>query len=111
MAYTPTTWATGDVITQEKLNNIEQGIVQAVLGVGWNDDGSGLNKTWQEIRDAAAGGSVVVLNGANPMNDNVTYGILMSATSTNSVYRVQFLFGGSTSSFSCSSADDYPISA
>lgn len=26
MAYTPTTWATGDIITAEKLNNIERGI-------------------------------------------------------------------------------------
>ena len=29
MNYTPTNWRTGDVITEEKLNNIEQGIVAA----------------------------------------------------------------------------------
>lgn len=29
MNYTPTNWKTGDVITEEKLNNIEQGIVAA----------------------------------------------------------------------------------
>lgn len=29
MSYTPTTWATGDVITEEKLNNIESGILNA----------------------------------------------------------------------------------
>ena len=29
MSYTPTDWKTGDVITAEKLNNIEQGIVNA----------------------------------------------------------------------------------
>jgi hypothetical protein len=27
MAYTPTDWKTGDVITAEKLNNIENGVV------------------------------------------------------------------------------------
>lgn len=29
MAYTPNTWSVGDVITAEKMNNIEQGIVDA----------------------------------------------------------------------------------
>ena len=32
MSYTPTTWATGDVITAEKLNNMEDGIVNAGSG-------------------------------------------------------------------------------
>ena len=34
MAYTPTEWKTGDVITADKLNNIEQGIVNAGAGGG-----------------------------------------------------------------------------
>ena len=34
MAYTPTVWNTGDVITAEKLNNIENGIENALT----NDD-------------------------------------------------------------------------
>lgn len=29
MAYTPTVWETGDIITAEKLNNIEEGIAAA----------------------------------------------------------------------------------
>lgn len=29
MSYTPTTWADGDLITAQKLNNIEQGIIKA----------------------------------------------------------------------------------
>lgn len=29
MAYTPNTWATGDTITAQKLNNMEQGIANA----------------------------------------------------------------------------------
>lgn len=33
MAYTPTEWATGDVITAEKLNNMEQGIEDAQLNI------------------------------------------------------------------------------
>ena len=31
MAYSPTTWQTGDTVTAEKLNNMEQGIANAVL--------------------------------------------------------------------------------
>lgn len=34
MAYTPTTWATGDVITADKLNNMENGILNAGSGGG-----------------------------------------------------------------------------
>lgn len=32
MSYTPTNWATGDVITAEKLNNMENGIANAGSG-------------------------------------------------------------------------------
>lgn len=32
MSYTPTTWANGDTITATKLNNAEQGIVNAGIG-------------------------------------------------------------------------------
>lgn len=32
MAYTPTVWETGDVITAEKLNKAEQGIAEASAG-------------------------------------------------------------------------------
>lgn len=30
MAYEPTTWACGDIVTAEKLNNIEDGIQEAL---------------------------------------------------------------------------------
>ena len=45
MAYTPTVWATGDVITAEKLNKMEQGIVAAdnvvvISGLEWDVDGN-----------------------------------------------------------------------
>ena len=51
MAYTPTTWVTGDTITAVKLNNMEQGIANAgVLAVTVNN--GTLDKTWQEIHDA-----------------------------------------------------------
>lgn len=40
MAYNKTTWANGDVITAEKLNNIEQGIADSndVVYINYTDD-------------------------------------------------------------------------
>ncbi len=37
MSYAPTTWANGDTITAQKMNNIEQGIVDASSGGGGSD--------------------------------------------------------------------------
>jgi hypothetical protein len=50
MAYEPTNWKAGDVVTAAKLNKMEQGIANAVLIVHDND--GVLDKTWQEIHDA-----------------------------------------------------------
>lgn len=33
MAYKPTTWTTGDVITADKLNNIESGVTNATINI------------------------------------------------------------------------------
>lgn len=38
MSYTPTDWKTGDVITADKLNNMESGIVNAGSGGGGGGD-------------------------------------------------------------------------
>ena len=65
MAYTPTEWVTGDVITAEKLNKMEDGIESASSGGG----GGGLivnfsnntpDKTTAEIAAAASAGQIVV---------------------------------------------------
>ena len=55
MAYTKNTWASGDVVTSAKLNNIENGIASGgVLVVNAEDhDGSiVLDKTWKQISEA-----------------------------------------------------------
>ena len=49
MAYTPTLWAKGDVVTSEKLNKIEQGIVDKVDKV----DGKGLSTNDYTNQDKA----------------------------------------------------------
>lgn len=56
MAYTPTTWVTGDTVTATKLNKLEQGVANAgsALICTYSNNGSGivLDKTVQEIYDA-----------------------------------------------------------
>lgn len=54
MAYEPTNWKAGDIVTSAKLNKIEQGIAtnKKILIADFNQDNGALNKTWQEIYDA-----------------------------------------------------------
>lgn len=63
MGYTPTVWQTGDIVTSEKLNKIENGIADAVgvLVVTMSGDSMTTDKTWQEIYDALAARKEVVL--------------------------------------------------
>lgn len=57
MAYTKTVWENGDVITKEKLNNIENGIssvAPAIFEIQYTNDSMGMtiNAIFQEIKDA-----------------------------------------------------------
>lgn len=65
MAYTPTTWVTGDDVTATKLNKIENGIANAGSALICNTSYSGnnyvLDKTAQEIYDAILGGTPVYI--------------------------------------------------
>ena len=86
MSYTPTEWATGDVITAEKLNNIEQGIVGGerfvITATNVADENTPqtvptLDKTTTEILEAFKVGKVPLLKIVTPigftyLTDNVT---------------------------------------
>lgn len=68
MSYTPTIWASDDVITASKMNKIEQGIVdskRSVFIVNFNYDDSLENyvtdKTFGEICAALMSGKLVIL--------------------------------------------------
>lgn len=65
MAYDKYTWQTGEVITQEKLNHMEDGIADMGGGgmlivnvISPENEPSYLDKTWQEIHDAFLSGNV-----------------------------------------------------
>lgn len=67
MSYTPTNWQTGDTITAEKLNNMEQGIAGAVVSFPItyeHDDDSGesryiLHASPEEVSAAFNSGAIV----------------------------------------------------
>ena len=73
MSYTPTEWKSGDVITSENLNKLEQGVAAAGGGGGgvlkvnmtWAEDGTTctLDKTYAEIYSAFQNGFVIAIDG------------------------------------------------
>ena len=79
--YEKQTWNTGDVITEEKLNHMEDGIASGCSGGGVmivnvnhdRDTGNDiLDKTWKEIHDAYISGTTVIIKkeGSGVMPDN-----------------------------------------
>lgn len=66
MAYVKQNWETGELITSQKLNHMEDGIAEGGGGafmINANDDGTSvtLDKTWQEIWDAYDAGSLCLV--------------------------------------------------
>ena len=68
MAYTPTVWETGDVITAEKLNKAEQGIAAAsgivgVFPIGVTHEGNvaTLNKKYSDSLAAVSAGQLGII--------------------------------------------------
>lgn len=79
MAYEPTNWKSGDVVTAAKLNKIEQGIYGSVFIVHLTEgqEGTVADATIQEIYDAAITGCLVratYFNGVPIDPDEVFYG-------------------------------------
>lgn len=60
MAYTPTTWTTGDTITASAMNKIENGIAGAGGALIVQSNNNSLDKTVQEIYDAISAGTQVL---------------------------------------------------
>ena len=65
MSYTKQTWVTGDTITAEKLNHIEDGIdgISDILIVNVDYTGSAnvLDKTYTEIKNALLSGQNIII--------------------------------------------------
>ena len=112
MSYIPTNWKTGDVVTSEKLNHIEDGIAnsESVLVVGGVSVREGsitgtLDKTWQEIHDALESNICIVT-----ISDGDSYyqSRITAARALDAEYDVVLSDIGDTASFSSASKDGYP---
>ena len=70
MSYNKTTWTNGDIITAEKLNNIEDGIASGgsggvlVVSTVYDDDSGKtyLNKTFEEVKNFMLSGGMIWLS-------------------------------------------------
>ena len=119
MSYDKQNWQTGDVITANKLNHIEDGIANGggvvVVHVTEENDTFTLDKTWNELQELLASGALV----ATVSEDTgfTTMQFLTQTYSDNGTYAVAFIGGAikpdwtgetAVAVYSCESADGYP---
>ncbi len=85
MPYTPTQWTTGDVITAQKLNKIEQGIA-ANEGAGgilveYDSETGYINKNYNQLKDIylAGGSAYIISNTLEDENSVVIRGVTRSS--------------------------------
>lgn len=104
MAYEPTNWKTGDVVTSAKLNKLEQGVAAGSGVLVVNKDKippSTLDKTWQEIFDAASTGVVFLVSvGVSEVSTD----LVRTVYTDDSTYSLE----DSASIYSTNSASGYP---
>lgn len=128
MAYEKTTWNCGDTITAEKLNNLENGVEEALeccsggglictATVTVNEDNYAcyiLDKTWQEIHDALAQGQSVYISepGDNAWNMIrgiwVVVGVYDDSDVGGNDYDVAFIQGAAIDNYNANSPSAFP---
>lgn len=106
--YEKQNWKTGDVITQEKLNHMEDGIASAIANAGAvlivnaNENGT-LDKTWQEIHDAPLAVIKFI-----PDDNQISTGIVVTTSISGGDYNVEDN-GGTI--YTADSAEGYPANS
>lgn len=106
MSYEKQNWKNGDVITETKLNHMEDGIAGGgVLVVNAITEGqtTTLDKTWQQIYDSA----FAVVIGIEEVYGNKNYDPVGSVWAEGGVYYVQTI---TDVTYTATSADGYPQS-
>ena len=117
--YEKQTWNTGDIITEDKLNHIEDGIASCgmfVVGSTYDESTQTetLDKTYKEIKDAVeAGRNVVQKKEQNDDGDSFTALFFLTVIGNdNGNYYVDFVklssTGNSVTSFLADSENGYP---
>ena len=108
-----TEWQTGDVITAEKLNDLESRAGVLVVHIN-HDDGSAwyrMDKTWQEIYDAYLAGVRVIIDLIGlmyePDPEDEVIGSVLSVYRSYEPY-VTFMYQNTVASWSAVDSDSYP---
>lgn len=113
MSYDKQNWQTGDVITANKLNHIEDGIANGggvlVINAYFDEqtDKATLDKTWQEIHDAI----IPIIVQDSPFGETISYiSGTLQVQSNYAVLSANFDADGLVmSTYVCDSADGYPV--
>ena len=82
MAYTPTVWANGDVITADKLNKLENGVANEQVGPA-GPAGSAATVTVGSVTTGEAGTEVTVINSGTESAAILDFVIPKGAAGTN----------------------------
>ena len=123
MSYDKNTWQTGDVVTSEKLNHMEQGIESAsgggvfVVSASLDSEVGGyiLSETWQTIYNAMDSGQVVFIKmdaAAHSGTNICTYEMVSNAVFADKYYLDTVLCDEGTvqgHSYVADTATDYPV--
>lgn len=111
MSYEKQNWKNGDVITESKLNHMEDGIATGggvlVVGATVSEDAITLGNTWQEICDAPF--AVVVTREEPEGGVAVGYSSIIGILHMDGAYMVMIDRGGTQEPFTCETADGYPV--
>lgn len=95
MSYTKNTWQTGDIITAEKLNNIESGVEASgaeplIVHTEQQQYGTGIDVSFNDIATALRAKKLIYYFG--DVDNSISYNILSTAYGdyTNNNYQVEF---------------------
>ena len=113
MPYIKQTWKNGDVITEDKLNHMEDGIASGgmfIVGSTYDESTQTgtLDKTYKEIVDAFNAGQNVILKNIDGSSTNIS--LLSSYIGENNMFVVSFydLIGKINVIYSTDSENGYP---
>ena len=113
MAYEPTEWKSGDVVTSAKLNKLENGvagaggvlIVEMSMTTGdHSEEIYTLNKTWKEIHDAFVAGVNVLIS----TSEGAEHILVVYVGNVDGVYTVDMNMQYGVSALTCESENGYP---
>lgn len=115
MSYDKQNWQTGDVITANKLNHIEDGIANGggvgitFINVTTGDENTTLDKKWSEINSLFSSGEISYLK-----YEDGSIALVTGCINAFGVYSVVAILGSPMGTvigevYSCNSENDYPV--